>query len=87
MKKLEMKNCNTILTEKKQKYQNYHWIKLININILQANKYYLLIKVEWYITYSPYLLGKALEKQRKAIEDQRRKQIGALKVSNLMFNN
>ena len=57
------------------------------MNILQANKYYLLIKVEWYITYSPYLLGKALEKQRKATEDQGRKQIGALKVSNLMFNN
>ena len=57
------------------------------MNILQANKYYLLIKVEWYIIYSPYLLGKALEKQRKAIEDQGRKQIGALKVSNLTFNN
>ena len=57
------------------------------MNILQANKYYLLIKVEWYITYSPYLLVKALEKQRKSIEDQGRKQIGALKVSNLMFNN
>ena len=44
MKKLEMKENNTILTEKQQKYQNYRQTKLILINILQVNKYYLLVQ-------------------------------------------
>ena len=39
-----MKNYNTMLTENQQKYQNYHLEKLINMNILQVKKYYLLIK-------------------------------------------
>ena len=43
---LEMKNCIMTLTEKQQKYQHYYQIKLINKNILQVKKYYLLIKVE-----------------------------------------
>ena len=38
-----MKNCNTILTEKLQKYQHYYQVKLINMNILQVKKYYLQI--------------------------------------------
>ena len=46
MIRLEMKNYNTILTEKQQKYQHYNQIKLMNINFLQMNKYYHLIKVE-----------------------------------------
>ena len=46
MIRLEINNYNTILTEKQQKYQHYHQIKLINMNILQAQKYYLLIKAE-----------------------------------------
>ena len=46
MIKLEMKNCNTMLTEKQQKYQPNHHVKLINMNILQVKKYYLLLKVE-----------------------------------------
>ena len=43
---LEMKNRIMILTEKQQIYQHYYQIKLINKNILQVKKYYLLIKVE-----------------------------------------
>ena len=46
MIKLEMKNCNTMLTEKQQKYQPNHQVKLRNMNILQVKKYYLLLKVE-----------------------------------------
>ena len=42
----DKKNCNMILTEKQQKYQHYHLEKLINMNILQVKKYYLLIKEE-----------------------------------------
>ena len=33
MIRLEMKNCNTMLTEKQQKYQ-HHQVKLINMNFL-----------------------------------------------------
>ena len=44
MIKLDMKNYNMILTEKQQKYQHYHLEKLINMNILQVKKYFLLTK-------------------------------------------
>ena len=37
-------DCNTILTEKQQKYQHYHLKKLINMNILQVKKYFFLMK-------------------------------------------
>ena len=46
MIRLRMKNCNTILTEKQQKDQHYHQVKLINMNFLQVKKYYHLIKVK-----------------------------------------
>ena len=36
MIRLEMKNCNMILTEKQQKYQLYHLKKLINMNLTGA---------------------------------------------------
>ena len=39
--RLKMKNYNMILTEKQQKYQIYHHVKWINMNILQVKKYYL----------------------------------------------
>ena len=44
MIRLEMKNWNIILIEKQQKYNHYHLEKLINMNILQVKKYWLLIK-------------------------------------------
>ena len=44
MIRLEMKNCNMILTEKQQKYELDHLEKLINMNILQVKKYCLLIR-------------------------------------------
>ena len=34
--KIEIKNCNITLTEKQQKYQHYHQVKLVNMNILQV---------------------------------------------------
>ena len=40
----EMIKYNTILTEEQQIYQHYHQVKLINLNILQAKKYYHLLK-------------------------------------------
>ena len=46
MMRIEMKNYNTILTEKLQKYQHYHQVKLIKMNIFQVKKYCHLIKVE-----------------------------------------
>ena len=42
--KMRDKNQNMILTEKQQKYQHYHQVKLINMNILQIIKFYLLVK-------------------------------------------
>ena len=44
--RLKMKKYNMILTEKQQKHEHYHQVKFINIIILQAKKYYHLIKVE-----------------------------------------
>ena len=65
-----MKKCNMILTETLQKHQHYHQVKLVNMNILQVKKYYLQRREveKTKFTYSP--LGKTLEKQKKAIEDQ-----------------
>ena len=73
MMRLEMKNYNMILTEKAAKYQHSHQV-LINMNILQVKKYYLLINEEGQ--------NKALEKQRKTIEDPGRKQIDVIKNQN-----
>ena len=36
MIRLKMKNCSTKLKEKGQKYQRYHQVKLINMNISQS---------------------------------------------------
>ena len=44
--RLEMKNYNTILTEKQSKYQPYHQTKSVSINILLVKKYYHLIKTD-----------------------------------------
>ena len=41
-----MKNYNVILKEKQQKYLYYSQIKLINMNILHEEKYYLLFKAK-----------------------------------------
>ena len=46
MIRLEMRNYNTILTEKQQKNQHYYLQKFINMNISLVEKYYLLIKIE-----------------------------------------
>ena len=39
MMKLEIKNCNLILIEKQRKHQHYNLEKLINMNIIQVEKY------------------------------------------------
>ena len=57
-----MKNYFDILTEKLQKYQ-YHPKKMINMNLFQANKYYLLIKVEFWSNLNLHIL--LLEKYLK----------------------
>ena len=82
-----MKNYNTILTEKQQKYQYYRQVKLININILQVKYYYtsLLsgqsrITKQTKFTYSP--LGKGFEKQIKSIEEQGKIQVKVLELLN-----
>ena len=46
MIRLEIKNCNMMLTKKLQKYHHYHQLKLLNMNFLQMKKYYLQTKAE-----------------------------------------
>ena len=46
MIRLEKKKCNMILTEKRQKYQFYNQVKLINMNILQVKEYCLQIEAK-----------------------------------------
>ena len=68
MIRLKMENYNTILTEKQYKYLHYQRIKLIEMNILQATKYYLPIKVKLQnkLSSSSYSsLGKASKKKKK----------------------
>ena len=64
-----MKNYNMILTEKQQNYQHYHYVKLINMNILQMKKILpsdqsrMIEQAKF--TYSP--LRKAFEEQTKKL--------------------
>ena len=44
--KIRDKNHNTVIIKKKQNHQHYHQVKLINIDILQVKKYYLLVNVK-----------------------------------------
>ena len=41
-----MENYNMILIKKQQKYQHYNVEKLININVLQVQKYYLPVEAK-----------------------------------------
>ena len=79
---LKIKNYNTILTEKQQKYQHYHQVKVISMDFLQVTKYCHLIKAEKIeqanVISSP--LSKVFEKQIKMIEDQVIKQDEDLKA-------
>ena len=79
MLRLCMKNYNTILTEKQQKYQHYHQVKLTNMNYLQVNR----IIEQAKFSYSP--LGKAFEIQTKRIEEQGEKQIKAFEEHGKQF--
>ena len=86
MTRLEMENYNMVLTKKQQKYQHFHQVKLINRNIFQVKKYYLLIKIEQQkklsvliLLYKILLKYKTKNKQKtkkktKTIEDTAEKQ-------------
>ena len=75
MIRLEMKNYNMILTRKLQKYQHYHHVKWINMNILQIE--------QAKFTYSP--LEKAFERQIKAIEQKLRIKKELLMEMHMLF--
>ena len=79
MIRLKMKNYNMTLTEKLPKYQPYHQVKLISMNILPSSQEQIIEQAKF--TYYP--LGKAFEKQIKTIEDQEKKQVETLKRLNL----
>ena len=85
-----MKNCNILLIEKEQKYQNYYPEKLINMNILPfkeilpSNQRQIVEQTKF--AYSP--LGKAFEKQTNTIEEQgknRQKQLKNNEKNKLKF--
>ena len=65
MIKLKMKNYNTFLTEKQQKYQHYHKVKFINFKILQEKRYYCLIKVEYKNRLSLHILHSVKHLKKK----------------------
>ena len=44
--KIRDQNLQYDLMEKEQKYKQYSWVKLTNMNILQEKKYYLLTKLK-----------------------------------------
>ena len=46
MIRFEIKNSNMTLAEKLQKYKHYHPVKLVNMRILEGERYYFLIKVK-----------------------------------------
>ena len=75
MLRLEMRNCNAILTDRQQQYQYYHQLKLTNMNvtgleILSCNKSQIIEQVKF--TYSP--LGKAFKKQKQLKINKKNKQ-------------
>ena len=61
-----------IINREAAKCQHYQQANVINMNILQLKKYYLLIKVKQF-AYSS--LDKKKQKQTKTIEDQRKKSL------------
>ena len=75
MIRLEMKNYNMILAEKQRKYQHYCQVKFRNKNILQAKKYYHMIKVEKQNQQSLhiFLSVKHLKNKQKQLEIKERK--------------
>ena len=42
--KIKLQKYNMTLIERHQKYQHYHQIKVINMNILEVNRFCFLIK-------------------------------------------
>ena len=78
MVRLEIKNYNIMLTEKQQKYQDFYdknkldkYEYLTVEEILLSNQSRMIEQAKF--TYS--LLGKAAEKQAKAIENRTKKQV------------
>ena len=68
------KNCNMILTEKQQNYQHCH-LENWSVKYLTVEEIRTVIEQ---VKFLYYPLGKAFEKQIKAIEYQEEKQIKAL---------
>ena len=72
--KLKMKNYNMILIERLSSGKLDKYEYLTGEEILPSNQQQIIQQAKF--TYSP--LGKALDKQRKTIEDQAEKQVDAL---------
>ena len=70
------------LTEKQQKYQHYYPEKVINMNILQAKKYYLQIKEEWHnkISFHILLLERLLKNKQEQLEKKEKQKEMLLQI-------
>ena len=82
MVRLKTKIGKMILTERQQKYQQYHLEKFINMNILQIGEEILPSdqgRVIEQAKFTYFTSGKALWKQQKTIKDQKIKEDEALK--------
>ena len=69
-------NCNTILTEKQQKYHLDKYEYLTGKEIIPPDQRRVIEQAKF--AYSS--LGKAFEKQTKTIEEQGKKQVGVLEI-------
>ena len=81
MVRLEMKSCNTILTVKQQRYQHYYQVKLLQEYLTDQERLpssQCQIVEQAKLTCSP--VGKALEKQKRTIEDPAKKKQKQLKI-------
>ena len=74
--KIRDENYHTILIEKQQKYQHYHQVKFINMNI-PPDQSKMIEQAKF-----TYPLEKALSKQTKKIENQEKKQKDAIMNQN-----
>ena len=78
MMRLEMQTCNTILTEKQQKYQ-HHNLQKLSMNILQlknlfSNQRQIIEKLSWHIL----LQEKPPKNKEKQLKRKGKKRIDAI---------
>ena len=81
---LDMENYNTMLVEKHQEHQHHCPEKLINTNILQANNYCHLLKVNQ--RQPKFTYSSVVSKKKKTIGNRVEKQtLNTTKIESVFF--